>query len=112
LFFRIFCVTQKYKFFSATTKRWALPVAIILLPGGFAVLAIAWAYKLFGAPGKATPRDATPTHTADAAKMATAGEWWRNYLTAPRQPLLHRPLSRPVTTSPGDEATEKEPAHV
>ena len=31
---------QLFKF----TQRWALPIAIILLPGGFVILALKWAY--------------------------------------------------------------------
>ena len=36
----------KYKFLNATTKRWAFPIALVLLPGGFVVLAFALFYKI------------------------------------------------------------------
>ena len=38
-------MANKYKFFSAATKRWAFPIAVVLLPGGFVLLAFAWFYK-------------------------------------------------------------------
>ena len=39
-------VTIKYKFLSAATKRWAFPIAAVLLPGGIVLLAFAWFYKM------------------------------------------------------------------
>jgi hypothetical protein len=112
----IFDVAAKYKFFSATTKRWALPVAIILLPGGFVVMAIAWACKLFGSPNPAT-RPANASGEAGVARPESAAERWRNYLTASRHPALHgQPVPLPARTrtitTPGDEAAESEPARV
>lgn len=37
----------KHKTFSAVTKRWAVPIAIVLLPGGFVLLALGWVYKIW-----------------------------------------------------------------
>jgi len=39
-------VAIKYKFLSAATKRWAFPIAVVLLPGGIVLLAFAWFYKM------------------------------------------------------------------
>ena len=36
----------KYKFLNAATKRWAFPIAVVLLPGGIVLLAFAWFYKM------------------------------------------------------------------
>ena len=38
-------VAINYRFLSTATKRWAFPIAIVLLPGGFVLLAFAWCYK-------------------------------------------------------------------
>jgi len=112
-----FYVAAKHKFFSATTKRWALPVAVILLPGGFVVLAMAWACKLFVRPASAATQGDNTTSAASVARPETGAERWRNYLTAARryavhhQPVVQRARTRTITT-PGDEAAESEPAHV
>lgn len=29
------------------TERWAVPIAIVLLPGGFVLLALGWVYKIW-----------------------------------------------------------------
>ena len=39
-------VAIEYKFLSAATKRWAFPIAVVLLPGGIVLLAFAWFYKM------------------------------------------------------------------
>jgi len=39
-------VAIKYKFLNAATKRWAFPIAVVLLPGGIVLLAFAWFYKM------------------------------------------------------------------
>ena len=45
-------MTNKYQGWSAVTKRWAFPIAAILLPGGFVVLAFSWVYKIIAANGR------------------------------------------------------------
>ena len=44
--FLLCIVAIKYKFLHAATKRWAFPIAVVLLPGGFVVLAFALFYKM------------------------------------------------------------------
>jgi hypothetical protein len=47
----ITCMGAKQKI-SAVTRRWALPIAVILLPGGFVLLAFTWVYKAVASSGK------------------------------------------------------------
>ena len=58
-------MTNKYHVWRAVTKRWAFPIAAVLLPGGFVVLAFSWVYKIVAANGRAAKTGVVPA--ADGA---------------------------------------------
>ena len=61
----------KYKFLNAATKRWAFPIALVLLPGGFVVLAFALFYKIV-LPKRSAAADVT---AAEPVPVAVVGSF-------------------------------------
>jgi len=110
-------VAIKYKFLHAATKRWAFPIAVVLLPGGFVVLAFALFYKIVlpkrraGADVKA----AEPVAVAPAGSFVTAMRMYsaraRYELNSARErqntlrEAAARPAPRAVATDPRQETT-------
>ena len=103
----------KYKFLHAATKRWAFPVAVILLPGGFVVLAFALFYKMV-VPKRRAAADVKPAEPAAgsfvaAMRMYSARARYELNSARERQNTLReaaaRPAPRAVATDPRQETT-------
>ena len=89
------------------TKRWAVPIAIVLLPGGFVLLALGWVYKIWqsGKPVAAVEvaEVVTPPFSSALAKILTAAS-----VKTQRAPAATRanPTPRRPRGQPADEPQE------
>ena len=97
----------KYKNFSAVTKRWAVPIAIVLLPGGFVLLALGWVYKIWQT-GKPVA-DLERTEVADPATASVVARIMGAAAIKARRastPLPVDPAPRRIRGHPADEPQE------
>lgn len=84
----------KYKKIGAVTKRWAAPIAIVLLPGGFVLLALGWMYKIWQ-----IEKPVAPVEAAEVAERAPAGAVGRMLATATlKVRRAHAVLAADLTT--------------
>ena len=100
-------VTIKYKFLSAATKRWAFPIAAVLLPGGIVLLAFAWFYKMI-LPKRSPAADVKTGEPVPVAAGSNFIAVMRMYSerARQRQNALREAAARPAHAAPPEPRQE------